>query len=51
VNEKGKTIDEAWDGVSLKFSFRRTVLPQLMDWWLELVNIAESIVFSGEPTL
>jgi hypothetical protein len=25
VNEQGKTVAEAWDGVNLKFTFRRTV--------------------------
>jgi len=49
VNEKGKTIHEAWDGVTLRFSFRRSFPPALMDAWLEIVQIAESIVFTDEP--
>jgi hypothetical protein len=49
VNEKGKTVAEAWDGSSLKFTFRRNVSPQLMEMWLELLGIAESINFSEEP--
>jgi len=49
VNEKGKTIHEAWDGATLRFSFRRSFPPALMDAWLEIVQIAESIVFTDEP--
>jgi hypothetical protein len=36
LNEKGKTIAEVWDGVTLKFTFRRTVSPQMMDLWREV---------------
>jgi len=48
VNEKGKTIKDAWDGSVLKFSFRRTFPPALMDVWWEVFSIAESIVFTDE---
>ena len=48
VNEKGKTIKYAWDGSVLKFSFRRTFPPALMDVWWEVFSIAESIVFTDE---
>jgi hypothetical protein len=27
VNEQGKTVAEAWDGETLKFTLRRTVSP------------------------
>ena len=49
VNEKGKSIKNAWDGNSLKFSFRSTFPSTLMDLWWEIVSIAESIVFTDEP--
>jgi hypothetical protein len=33
VNEYGRTVDEGWDGVNLKFTFRRIVDREL---WNEL---------------
>jgi hypothetical protein len=47
VNEQGKTVRDAWDGVSLKYSFRRTVNTNVMNQWLEVVQIAESLNFSN----
>lgn len=47
VNEKGTTVAEAWDGKNLKFTLR-TVSPQTMNLWHELVGIAESITFSND---
>jgi hypothetical protein len=49
VNEQGCTLAEAWDGSNLKFTFRRTIDRRVMDLWLELALIAESIRFSDEP--
>ena len=49
INEQGKTIAEAWDGETLKFSFRRTVSPLLMEMWNDILSIAEDISFSNEP--
>ena len=49
INEQGKTIAEAWDGETLKFSFRRTVSPLLMEMWSDILSIAEDISFSNEP--
>jgi hypothetical protein len=43
VNEQGRTVDEAWDGVNLKFTFRRTVNRELMELWEEVKQIASSI--------
>jgi hypothetical protein len=43
INKYGRTIDEAWDGVNLKFTFRRTLNRDIMDQWLELLQIASSI--------
>jgi hypothetical protein len=43
VNEQGARISEAWDGVNLQFTFRRTVNRETMDQWQELVQIANSI--------
>jgi hypothetical protein len=49
VNEQGCTLVEAWDGSNLRFTFKRTVDRRVMDLWLELVQITESIRFSDEP--
>jgi hypothetical protein len=43
VNEQGKSVDEAWDGVNLKFTFRRTVSREVMGMWEEIKQIASSI--------
>jgi hypothetical protein len=48
VNEQGVTIKKAWDGVNLKFTFRRMVNRELMDQWLELVQITGSIHLSND---
>jgi hypothetical protein len=48
VNEQECTIKEAWDGVNLKFTFRRTVNVRVMNLWHELVQIASSISFNEE---
>lgn len=48
VNEEGKTINEAWDGVNLKFGFRRTVNRETMNQWEEIWQIASNIQFSDE---
>jgi hypothetical protein len=49
VNEHGITIREAWDGVNLRFSFRRTVDSRVMNLWYEHQEIAGSIIFKEEP--
>jgi hypothetical protein len=36
VNEQGRTVDEVWDGVNLKFTFRRTVNREVVDLWEEI---------------
>jgi hypothetical protein len=36
-------VDQAWDGVNLRFTFRRTVDSRLMRQWEELLQIAESL--------
>jgi len=48
VNEKGKTIADCWDGVELKFSFRRTVSTQMMQMWEEILGLASSIHFTED---
>lgn len=45
VNEKGRTIDQAWDGNNLKFTFRRAVSAQVMNLWWKVVETAKSITF------
>ncbi|GJN39691.1 hypothetical protein PR202_gb28826 [Eleusine coracana subsp. coracana] len=48
VNEKEATIEEVWDGVNLKFTFRRTVSELGLQHWRELVNIASSVSLNNE---
>jgi hypothetical protein len=36
VNEQGRTVDEVWDGVNLKFIFRRTVNREVVGLWEEV---------------
>jgi hypothetical protein len=48
VNEKSATIQELWDGESLKCTFRRTVGERLMNMWDEVVQLATTICFSNE---
>jgi hypothetical protein len=36
-------VSQAWDGVNLRFTFRRTVDNRLMRQWEELTQIAESL--------
>jgi phage tail tube protein FII len=48
VNEQGARISEAWDGVNLQFTFRRTFNRETMEQWQELVQIANSINLSDE---
>ena len=51
VNEKGSTIAECWDGVNLKFTFRRTVPPYVMRMWEEILSIVGAINLTKEPDL
>jgi hypothetical protein len=51
VNEHECTIKEAWDGVNLKFTFRRIVNVRVMNLWHELVQIASSISFNEEEDI
>jgi hypothetical protein len=48
VNEKGKTIAELWDGVSLKCTFRRCISEDLYQSWLEVVELVGTIQFTNE---
>jgi hypothetical protein len=41
-------VSESWDGVHLKFNFRRTVDSVTMEQWYEVLQIASSIQFSDE---
>jgi hypothetical protein len=43
VNEQMCVIADVWDGVNLKFTFRRTVSPALFARWLELVALVRTI--------
>lgn len=48
MNEVNKTVDNAWDGAQLKFTFRRNFSPEMYHQWEELVGLASSIVFNAE---
>ena len=49
INEQhGKTVEEVWDGMDLKLTFRRTVSEQVMNLWWELVSLINGIVLSEE---
>jgi hypothetical protein len=41
-------LRDAWDGVDLKFSFRRTVDSRLMSQRQEIVQVASSVQFQDE---
>jgi hypothetical protein len=43
ANEQSISIDDAWDGLQLKLTFRRSVDQQLMSMWYDLLSVAESI--------
>jgi hypothetical protein len=40
------TVRKAWDGVNLRFTFRRTISLEVMVQWLEVLQIAESLLFT-----
>ena len=46
--QKNKTIAELWDGETLKISFRRKFSPRLMQLWMDLLFISESISFTDD---
>jgi hypothetical protein len=48
ANEQFKTVADLWDGQNLKITFRRCFDHKLMIQWYELVQIVNSIQFSGE---
>ncbi|KAL6639026.1 hypothetical protein ACP70R_022756 [Stipagrostis hirtigluma subsp. patula] len=48
VNEKNKTIEQLWDGSVLKCSFRRCFDSRQVELWEEVVQLASTIVFTGE---
>jgi hypothetical protein len=48
VNEEGISLRDAWDGVNLKFTFRRSVDTRLMNQWYELKQIVSSVQFVEE---
>jgi hypothetical protein len=48
VNEQNVSIADAWDGIQLKLTFRRSVDQQLMNRWYDLLSVAESIQYTGD---
>jgi hypothetical protein len=48
VNEKGISLRDAWDGMTLKMTFTWIVDRRLMNLWLELVQIVSVVEFSEE---
>jgi hypothetical protein len=52
INEQqGRTIDQVWDGDTLKLSFRRSVLERLMEMWFELLGIVEVNLIEEEDQI
>ena len=51
VNEQDLTVAQVWDGVDLKFAFRRCVSPALFDRWLELCQLVGSDSLSEEEIM
>lgn len=48
INEKNNIVEDLWDGEDLKCTFRITVDARLGMVWLEVVQLATTITFSGE---
>jgi hypothetical protein len=44
----GKTIEQAWDGVNLKFTFHRTVDTRLWNHQQEIVQIASGLTLNED---
>jgi hypothetical protein len=45
INEQVISLREAWDGKTLRFTFRRNVDERLMQQWLELKQIFEDVQY------
>jgi hypothetical protein len=43
IIEQGRTIESAWDGVNLKFSFHRIVDTRMWNQWQEVIQIASAL--------
>jgi hypothetical protein len=48
INEQGSTVREAWDGLHLRFTFKRTVDSRTMNLWHEVMQIASGIQHSED---
>lgn len=48
IHEQSGTIAELWDGTNLKYTFRRGVDQRLMNMWLEIIQLASTIIFTDE---
>ncbi|WVZ50554.1 hypothetical protein U9M48_001796 [Paspalum notatum var. saurae] len=48
VNKKSGTVAELWDGENLKCTFRRTVSEEMFNSWLEVVQLATTIVLTQD---
>ena len=48
VNEQNKTIADTWDDTDPKCTFRRTFDVALEEQWLEICQLASTIVFTSE---
>lgn len=51
VNEKKITLADVWDGSNVKCTFRRCADVKLMNMWLEVVQLAQTIQFFEEESL
>jgi hypothetical protein len=48
INERDTTVREAWDGLHLRFTFKRTADNRTLNLWHEVVQIASGIQYSEE---
>jgi len=48
VDEQNKIVVDIWDDTNLKCTFRRTFDDNLEDLWLEVNQLASTIVFLEE---
>ena len=48
VNEQDSTVAQAWDGIDLHFTFRRSVSQVLFNRWFGLVQLINTVSLSSE---
>src|SRR4051812_48688278 len=48
-NQQGITLADAWDGVHIKITFRRTFSNKLMEQWFQFEEVIKSVAFNSDP--